>query len=88
MIRDAVNADLQWLLALYLHLHETATSPSSNQLSSIWTQILTDKNYHLLVNILDHQSVFSSVCFIIPNLTGGARPYALIENVVTHKNYR
>ena len=53
-----------------------------------WNQILEDANHHLLVYELEGKIVSSLACVIIPNLTRGARPYALVENVVTLEDCR
>ena len=53
-----------------------------------WDEIITDPNHHLIVCEIDGKIVSSCVCVIIPNLTRGVRPYAFIENVVTHGDYR
>lgn len=49
---------------------------------------LEDESHHLIVTIIDNKIVSSCVCVIIPDLTRNVRPYAFVENVVTHKDYR
>ena len=88
MIREAERKDLQELLELYLSLHETSVPGDSAHLAAVWEQILQDENHHLIVNEVDGRIVSSCVCVIIPNLTRNARPYAFVENVVTHSDYR
>ncbi|MBR4493868.1 MAG: GNAT family N-acetyltransferase [Clostridiales bacterium] len=88
MIREANRDDLNALLELYLYLHEDSIPDESEHLSRTWEQIINDPNHHILVNEVDGKIVSSCVCVIIPNLTRNVRPYAFIENVVTHKDYR
>ena len=88
MVREIESTELNNLLALYTHLHEKGVPEMSEHLTQTWEAIMQDKNHHIIVNIVDGKLVSSCVCVIIPNLTRGIRPYALIENVVTHSNYR
>ena len=88
MIRDAKSTDLQEILELYLNLHETTIPEDSEHLRSTWDKIINDENHHLIVCEDEGKIVSSCVCVIIPNLTRNVRPYAFIENVVTHKDYR
>ena len=88
MVREAVYADLEGLLELYLHLHETRVPEDSGALRDAWRQIMSDENHHILVDDEGGLLVASCVCVIIPNLTRGVRPYAFVENVVTRADYR
>ncbi len=87
MIREIQDGDYQQLMELYLHLHEN-TVPPFDTAESVWKHILSDKNYHIIVAEEDGKLVSSCTCIIIPNLTHGPRPYAWVENVVTHSDYR
>ncbi len=88
MIREANKNDLQAVLELYLHLHETSIPEDTAHLCNTWDQIISDPYHHLIVCEVDGKIVSSCVCVIIPNLSKQVRPYAFIENVVTHKDYR
>lgn len=88
MVREAVKKDLDELLHLYLFLHEKDIPEQSQHLQNVWNEIISDKNHHIIVNVVDGEIVSSCVCVIIPNLTRNVRPYAFVENVVTHLECR
>ncbi len=88
MIREAAADDLNALLALYLHLHEKGLPQDAARLKAAWDKILSDPGHHVIVVERDGMLVSSCVCVVVPNLTRDARPYALVENVVTHRDYR
>ena len=88
MVREVNENELRALLELYLHLHEETMPELTEHLSNTWDAIIQDKNHHIIVNEIDGKIVSSCVCVIIPNLTRSIRPYAFVENVVTHLDYR
>ena len=88
MVREARAEDLNAVLELYLHLHEESVPEHDDHLEKTWDQIIKDPNHHLIVYEEDGKIVSSCVCVIIPNLSRNVRPYAFVENVVTHKDYR
>lgn len=87
-IREANKKDLDEILKLYLYLHEKSVPVDSEKLRNTWENIINDVNHHFIVCEVDGLLVASCVCVIIPNLTRNVRPYALVENVVTHGKYR
>lgn len=88
MVREIRKNELVSLLELYLYLHEKEVPEMTEHLKSTWNTIIEDKNHHIIVKEVDGRIVSSCVCVIIPNLTRNIRPYAFVENVVTHSAYR
>lgn len=88
MIREITPDDLHGLLELYTHLHETGIPEDGEHLRKTWSAICENPDYHIIVCEEDGKIVSACVCVILPNLTRGVRPYALVENVVTHADYR
>ena len=87
-VREIRDNELNELLELYTHLHELGVPENSGHLQNTWAEIMGDNNHHIIVCEVDKKIVSSCVCVIIPNLTRNVRPYAFIENVVTHADYR
>lgn len=88
MVREVQEKDLNELLELYLHLHEEAVPELTEHLQKTWQTILADEYHHIIVKEVGGKLVSSCVCVVIPNLTRNIRPYAFVENVVTHAEYR
>ena len=88
IVREANINDLKEILQLYLYLHEESIPEDTEHLRNTWKSIISDVNHHLIVCEVDNKIVASCVCVIIPNLTRNVRPYAFVENVVTHEAYR
>ncbi len=81
--------EMDKLLALYAQLH--AEDPAVEQdvrLNRVWNEIFSDPNLLYLVLEEDGQIVSSCTLAIVKNLTRGLRPYGVIENVITHRDYR
>ena len=87
-IRKIRITDFDYLQELYLHLHETEKLQFNNEIGTLWQNIIDDKNYHILVGEIDGKLISSVTLIVLSNLTRGAKPYAIIENVVTHTDYR
>jgi GNAT superfamily N-acetyltransferase len=87
-IRPARMADLPGVLALYRHLHPDEPLPDPAAAEAAWSILLGSGVTIPFVADIGGLLVSSCTLAIIPNLTRGARPYGVIENVVTHADHR
>ena len=88
IIREINENDLTGLLELYTELHDNAIPKTDENLYELWSEILHDKNLHIIVAEEDDRIVSSCVIVLVPNLTHNQRPFAFIENVVTAAAFR
>lgn len=88
MVREILPDELEGLLTLYMQLHDNPFPELTPELLSLWQQIVEDPHHHIIVAVEEGRIVSSCVCVIIPNLTHGQQPYAVIENVITDKACR
>ena len=85
---DATAGDAEALLALYDFLSsDNERCPlklAKTNISKIW-QI---DGSAVLLGEIDGEALTTCTLIIVPNLSRGGRPYAVIENVVTHPDHR
>jgi len=90
-IRKATATDAEQLKTLYFE-HLTHYPPKEEQDMKKWQVLLSkfeqDENMQLLVLEIDGKVVSTVQMAIVENLTHNIRPFAVIENVVTHAEHR
>ena len=75
--------DLSHLVHLYKQLQPNDPELSDEVAQGVFTEITQSNHFFLLGAFQDDKLVASTYINVIPNLTRGASPYAVIENVIT-----
>ncbi|PWV97596.1 L-amino acid N-acyltransferase YncA [Hoeflea marina] len=88
VIRAAMAADLPDLLRLYRHLQPEDAVLAPGLARQRFETILAHPGMTVLVSLSRGEAVATITLVVIPNLTRGGAPYALIENVVTDSAHR
>ena len=74
---------------MYKHLNpDDPDLKGTDYITELWKEIFDDPRRYYFVVEEDERLVSSCTLDIVKNLTRSGRPYGLIENVVTHKDYR
>jgi GNAT superfamily N-acetyltransferase len=88
VIRPARQDDLRGMLDLYRHLNPRDPPPDVADATAAWTALLRSGVNTVFVAEMAGALVAACTLSVIPNLTRGAKPYGVIENVVTHADHR
>jgi GNAT superfamily N-acetyltransferase len=88
VIRPANQTDLPRLLDLYVHLNPDDARSSPEYAAAILDHLIRYEGSVVLVGVIGSVLITTCTLVVIPNLTRGGTPYALIENVVTHADHR
>ena len=88
LIRAASPDDLPGVLELYRHLHPADPPLAPDMAGRIWSTLLNSSAMTVVVAETAGLVVSSCALMIVPNLSRGGRSYGVIENVVTHADYR
>lgn len=86
VVREAVYDDLSQIMELYRFLNPDDPQYDENSLKTAWEEIM--QSGHIRYFVAEEAGRLLSTCniAIIPNLTRAVRPFAVIENVVTHQD--
>ncbi|WP_255989321.1 GNAT family N-acetyltransferase [Chitinolyticbacter albus] len=87
-VRLATAADLPAVLDLMAALNPDDPALEPDVAHETWARLLAQPGVSVWLAEADGVPVASCTLIIVPNLTRGARAYALIENVVTLSSHR
>ncbi|WCK01427.1 GNAT family N-acetyltransferase [Agrobacterium tumefaciens] len=82
-LRKAGPGDLPDLLELYQSLNPSDPALTAEEASTAFAAMLAQPGLTVFLATNNGATVATATLLIVPNLTRAARPYALIENVVT-----
>jgi GNAT superfamily N-acetyltransferase len=93
IIRDVVEADLPRVVELLVQLspdvpHDDPGPPLPSAYGRAFEEITVDSRQRLLVLEVEGRILGTLALIIVPNLTHGGRPYAIVENVVVDSSER
>ncbi|MEK1928881.1 MAG: GNAT family N-acetyltransferase [Pararhizobium sp.] len=87
-IRPSTTSDLPGLLALYRQLNPEDPELPSCLATERFAEMMSHPGMTVFTSVSGETVTSTATVSILPNLTRGGRPYALIENVVTDARFR
>ncbi|MEP4033381.1 GNAT family N-acetyltransferase [Roseibium polysiphoniae] len=87
-IRPAVSQDYEVLRDLFTHLIPNDLAMTDDRGRAALNGMLSHPGLTTLIGFHDGVAAATCTLIVIPNFTRGGAPYAVIENVVTRKDYR
>ncbi|HEY55427.1 MAG TPA: GNAT family N-acetyltransferase [Dehalococcoidia bacterium] len=88
IVRPATEQDIPRILELYNELTEERHALSPEETRSAFAQITAMPGHELLVAEEEGVVVGTMVMLVVPNLSHGALPWAMVENMIVDKKYR
>jgi ribosomal protein S18 acetylase RimI-like enzyme len=91
VIRPATRADLPELLRLYGQLAEEraeAQPADADAAARILGEVQADPHRELFVAVRNGRVLGTADVVVVPNLTHGGKPWAIVENVAVHERDR
>ena len=86
--RDASTNDAEALLTLYDFLSSDNERCSLELAKANISKICRIDGSAVLLGEINGEALTTCTLIVVPNLSRGGRPYAIIENVVTHPDHR
>jgi GNAT superfamily N-acetyltransferase len=89
IVRLATSADQRVLCDVYSQLHPADPPwPSDTAAADALSKVLEHETTAVFICEVDGRAVSTVMLVVCPNFTRSGRPFAIIENVVTHRDHR